>query len=520
MHTRQQQLSRAIGQHWDLIVIGGGITGAGILQEAAQAGLNALLLEQADFASGTSCRSSKLVHGGLRYLSHGHLRLTAESVRERQALMREVPGLVKPQGFCFPVRKGQKPGLGVTRIGLGLYDLLARQWQARKLDWDELDQYAPGLSVQELDGVLYFEDAQTDDSRLVLRLIQEACAAGATAVNYVQVDGLIEDKAKVGGVRCHVQGSEQIFEFKTDVVINATGAWSDRLGSNQAPSLRPLRGSHLIVPAARLPLPAAVSFLHPLDSRPVFAYEWEGVSLLGTTDLDHADDLDREPRISAQEVEYLLQAAYAAWPDAKLSRRDVIASYAGVRPVVASGADKPSDESRESAIWTQPGLVSVTGGKLTTFRITAREVLNKALPGRVKPRQQIFQSAAQLARPENCAPEDWLRLQGRYGPALPAVILKADAGDFSRIAHTPCLWLELKYAARAEQVRHLDDLLLRRTRLGLLLPDACRVQMPQIRAVCQPLLAWDDRRWGNEEGAWYRRWQDCYSLPAELDSAA
>ncbi|MGJ8670274.1 MAG: glycerol-3-phosphate dehydrogenase/oxidase [Oceanococcus sp.] len=515
MSERNSTLQQAAEKTWDIVVVGGGITGAGIAREAVELGLSVLLLEQADFASGTSSRSSKLVHGGLRYLSSGQFGLTAESVRERQALLRDAPGLIQTQGFCFPIYTGQKPGLGVTRIGLGLYDAMAKQWRARKLSWQELDDYAPGLSTKDLDGVLYFEDAQTDDARLVLRLLQEARSHGASVLNYVQVKELLRDESEhVIGVQCAAAGQNSSLSIQANVVINATGAWAQALGGELAPKLRPLRGSHLLIKSKRLPLPSALSFLHPQDRRPVFAYDWEGAALLGTTDIDHTDDLGKEPRITADEVQYLLDAARYAWPGLALTTDDVIASYAGVRPVVAGGADKPSDESRESASWQEPGLVSVTGGKLTTFRETAREVLALALNRKVPRRPNIFdpqQTGAE--RPHACSPEAWVRLQGRFGSALPQVLALAQQGDFSCVAHTPSLWLELRFAAAAESVRHLDDLLLRRTRLGLLLPDACRSQMPRIREVCQQALDWDDRRWGNEEGAWYRRWHESYSLP-------
>ena len=531
MLTSKLDLAQASAQQWDVIVVGGGITGAGILRQAVALGLKTVLLEQGDFASGTSSRSSKLVHGGLRYLSSGQIGLTASAVKERQLLLRDAPGLVEKLGFSFPVFQGQKPGLAVMRIGLGLYDVLAGQWQARKLSWDELHAYAPLLTTRDLQGVLYFDDARTDDARLVLRLIQEACAGGSdtnvAALNYCAVHELLREHGagngdgpgRVTGVLCQ-QADQAEYELHGKVVINASGAWGQKLGGDSAPRLRPLRGSHLLFKSSRVPLPTALSFLHPQDRRPVFAFEWEGAALLGTTDLDHADDLNREPRISEQEVDYLLAATARVWPALKLGREDVIASYAGVRPVVDGGAAKPSDESRESALWQEPGLVSVTGGKLTTFRLTAAKALDMAMrqvdgpkasrPGMGK---RVFDTPSSCTQPQECDDKSWLRLQGRYGSALEAVLGCAQAGDFSRVANTPCLWLELRYAASAEAVQHLDDLLLRRTRLGLVLPNACRAEMARIREVCQAALGWDDRRWGNEEGAWYRRWQECYSLP-------
>ncbi len=506
-------LEQSASQPWDLVIIGGGITGAGILREAVRSGRSALLLEQGDFASGTSSRSSKLVHGGLRYLKAGQWQLTRHSVREREALLADAPGLVDPQPFAFPVFRGQRPGLGVTRFGLGLYDLIAGKRRSRRLAWEELQAWAPGLSTRDLEGVLCFEDAQTDDARLVLRLLQEACAHGGRAYNYSRVTGYQEEGGRITGVHWQQAGGPS-GSLRAGTVINASGVWAQGLGGEQAPRLRPLRGSHLLLDAKRLNLPAALSFLHPDDRRPVFGYSWEGAALIGTTDLDHSDNLDREPQISDAEVDYLLKAAGFAWPGLKLGRADVIATYAGVRPVVDSGAERPSDESREAAMWQRDGLLSVTGGKLTTFRLTALDVLAALDGARPQRPAHIFDAPPALACPPACEAQTWQRLCGRYGGALETLLAGAQPGDFARIGSSHTVWAELRHAAAHEAVRHLDDLLLRRSRLGLVLPDACRAQMPRIRQVCQQALGWDDRRWGNEEGAWYRRWHSHYSLPA------
>ena len=505
------------GQELDLVVVGGGITGAGIVRLAARQGLNVALLEQDDFASGTSSRSSKLVHGGLRYLSHGQLRLTAESVREREALLAQAPGLVERQPFVFPVFRGQKPGISVTRTGLRLYDLMAGRRCSRRLGWQELDALAPGLATRDLTGVLYFEDASTDDARLVLRLLAEARAAGAQVFNYCRVESFQRDGGRVVGLTWRDLASGATGELRARQFINAGGVWAPQLAGPTAPAMRALRGSHLIFDARRLPLPAAVSFVHPQDRRPVFAYQWEGISLLGTTDLDHREDLADEPGISPPEVDYLLRAAAHAWPAARLTMTDVRASYCGVRSVLDSGAARPSDESRESAQWQEPGLLSVTGGKLTTFRVTALKALaalgwaDDALR-----RAPVLDSAPVPSRPPGVDAAQWRRLAGRYGAALEQLAAAAQPGDFAAVGGSVCCWAELRHAALHESVRHLDDLLLRRSRLGLVLPDACRGQMAQIRAVCQEALGWDDRRWGNEEGAWYRRWQENYFLPREV----
>ena len=284
------------GRDWDLLVIGGGITGAGILLEAARRGLKALLVEQKDFAWGTSSRSSKLVHGGLRYLATGSLRLTRDAVREREALLRAAPGLVEPQGFAFADHGTDiKRRLGFLAM-LRVYDMLAGR---REPHWERPEAFrmlAPNIGEKDLAGGIRYTDAKTDDARLVLRVLDEARAHGAVACNYVTVQSLVRDGGKVHGAMLRDERSKGETAVRARVVVNATGAWSELLGGvaggstpDRAPRLRPLRGSHLVLPAWRLPLAQAVSLLHPADGRPVFAFPWEGVTLVGTTDVDHAE---------------------------------------------------------------------------------------------------------------------------------------------------------------------------------------------------------------------------------------
>ncbi|MGH8453159.1 MAG: glycerol-3-phosphate dehydrogenase/oxidase, partial [Nevskiales bacterium] len=370
-----------LSRPWDLIVIGGGISGAGILREAARCGLRVLLLEQNDFASGTSSRSSKLVHGGLRYLKTGQWHLTLESVRERERLLRDGAGLVEPLGFVLPVYKDQRPPGWMLRAGLFAYDLMARHLQHRPLDVSELLMVAPHIREQGLQGGLLYPDAQTDDARLTLRVIQEALAGGrnAAALNYARAE-LLRENGRVCGVRVQDCVYGRSAEVRTTVVINASGSWADRVRGQigAAPRLRPLRGSHLVFPYHRLPVAQAVSLFHPQDRRPVFVFPWEGAVIVGTTDLDHAGDLDQEPVISAGEADYLMHALHYQFPALNVQLEHAIASYCGVRPVIAGGHADPSKESREFALWDEEGLLTITGGKLTTFRTTALQVLRAA----------------------------------------------------------------------------------------------------------------------------------------------
>lgn len=507
---------------WDVLVVGGGITGAGILRAAASAGLRALLVEQADFASGTSSRSSKLVHGGLRYLASGQPKLTWESVRERERLLRALPGLVEPLGFLMPTYRGDHPGRLTYAAGLAAYDLLSGgRTRHRHLARPEFELLAPHLATDGLEGGFRYEDAQTDDARLTLRVLQAAVASGASALNHVAAEGLLRDGhgEVVGAELCDRVGGATV-EARARVVVNATGAWADRLraGLGGRPRIRPLRGSHLIFPAWRLPVAQAVSFLHPEDRRPVFAFPWEGVTLVGTTDVD--GDPDEAPAISEAETGYLLAAVAGRFPSLDLRLADAIASLAGVRPVIGSGQADPSKESRDHVVWDESGLLTVTGGKLTTFELIARDAL-RAAHGRfdgagVAARAHGF-AAAPIGPPHGQLPADldpapWRRLAGRYGPAAPGLLAAAGPDELAAVPGTQTLWAEVRWGARAEAVHHLDDLLLRRVRLGLLVAGGGREHLARVRDIAQPELGWDDARWADEEAAYLGLWAQQHAV--------
>ncbi len=489
---------------FDLVVIGGGITGAGIAREAVRTGASVLLVEQNDFASGTSSRSSKLVHGGLRYLKSGQWRLTLESVRERQRLMREAPGLIRPQIFLMPLYRGSKPGRFLMRIGLWIYDLMAGSFDSRWIDASQLQALEPHARREQLLGAMRYLDAGTDDTRMVLRLIFEACAEGATALNYVEVTGLLQEGGRVTGVKLRDAARAGQREIRASVVINATGAWASDLPGEPAgaPKLRPLRGSHFVFARDRLPIQHAVSWLHPKDARPIFAYPWEGAVVYGTTDLDHGDGALDNVRMTSEESSYLIEGLAHQFPDLNLRATDAIATYAGVRPVVAGGKADPSAESRESAMWSAPGIVSITGGKLTTFRITARDVLREAAKqlAKLKPRRALpaFMNASDTGD---------VRLFGRLGAAAQQVLADLPRDEQVRIDGTPYTWAEIRWAARNERVVHLQDLMLRRTRLGLVTPRGGASLLPRIGAICREELGWDDTRWAREVQDYETVWQ-------------
>lgn len=514
------QLPGLLAQDWDIVIVGGGITGAGILLEAARRGLHALLIEQRDFAWGTSSRSSKLVHGGLRYIKEGKLRLMRDSVRERENLLREAPGLVDPQPFAFANYKGRKPGRWAMSAGLAIYDRMAkhgqRHWHAR----EDFLMLAPNVAREGLQGGLCYRDAKTDDARLVLRVLQEAVAAGGHALNYLAAEELDRHDGKVGGLVLRDGLTDARYRVRAKVVINATGAWADRLRRNGgAHKLRPLRGSHLLFPAWKLPLAQAISFLHPKDGRPVFAFPWEGATLVGTTDVDHREDLRHEAAITQEEARYLIEALAYQFPQAALKAGDAVSSYAGVRPVIDTGKSDPSKEARDHAVWMEDGLLTVTGGKLTTFRLIALDALKHAAQRLPQWRDKlemrpVFRAFA-LPRSQKLSATQQARLAGRFGINAKTMIEAASAEELQTIDGSETLWAELRWAARHEAVQHLDDLLLRRTRLGLLLAQGGSAILPRVRALCQAELGWDDVRWDREEADYRALWRKCYAPPGE-----
>jgi len=508
---------------WDVIVVGGGITGAGIFREATRLGLRTLLVERHDFGWGTSSRSSKLVHGGLRYLAERKVRLTRASVHERQRLLQEGPGLIDPLGFLLATYEGDRPGRWTYSAGLSVYDLLALQWSHRHYSAGDFQMLAPHISPTGLTGGFRYGDAQTDDARLVLRVIREAVAEGGAAINYVTADEVVRDQSQtVIGVRLRDRATDRSAEVFGRVVINATGAWADRLRGQVGapPRIRPLRGSHLIFAGWRLPVAQAISFLHPVDRRPVFIFPWEGITLVGTTDVDHDQPLDDEPGIGPKEVAYLMAAVEAQFPSLQLTLDDVISTFSGIRPVIGTGKEDPSKEARDHVVWEESGLLTVTGGKLTTFRLIALDALEAVahrLPDLPPMDDQVpvlnpvdidLPAAGHLDEAKR------RRLLGHYAADAPALVRAAKPGELEPIPGSQTLWAELRWAARAEAVVHLDDLLLRRVRLGHLLPRGGESLLPEIRAICQPELGWDDARWRAEESAYLDLWHRCYSVPS------
>lgn len=509
---------------WDMIITGGGITGAGIFREAAQMGLSVLLLEQRDFAWGTSSRSSKMVHGGLRYLIEGKLLLSMASVRERQRLLSEAPGLVDPLNFLSPVYSTHGPSKRVLGTALLFYSLMAGSKQHTSLSAEQIRGRIPLIKTDHLAGGFCFRDAQADDARLVLRLISEGCAKGGTALNYTKVCGIERSQeGKIAAVMAEDVETRESLELQAKVVINATGVWAEDLHPSPVEGfhLRPLRGSHLIFPGKLFALDTVLSFFHPADNRPVFLYPWEGCLVLGTTDVDHVDPLDREPSITQKEVDYLMEGLRFILPDSEISEKECISSIAGVRPVLSKGGTDASKESRDHVVWEDRGLITVTGGKLTTFRLIAHDALKVArqyLPKLSIPRKSSIFDQPVIKEMDNeklrlFPQEIRKRLYGRYGNMAESIMDTEEEDDCSVVPGTSTLWSEIAFVAANEHVRHLSDLLLRRVRIGLLLPGGGEEHLGRVEKLCRSAFSWDDSQWNREKKRYLEEWQSYYAPP-------
>lgn len=390
--AKRKQMWERLGEDVDVLIVGGGITGAGIARDAARRGYTTALVEMNDLAYGTSSRSSKLVHGGLRYLEHYEFGMVFESVSERRILMDLAPHLVNPLAFLFPVYKGARQKRWLINAGMWLYDGLSlfRSPKIHKnLGPEEVAEREPTLKQEGLTGAPLYYDCSTDDARLTLETAIDAAHQGAIIATGAKVERfLLDERGRVCGaeVSDHLEGGESK-SIRAGVVINATGPWTDAVRAlspvpGQAPRdvLRPTKGVHIVVDAAKLPVKHAVVCFHPEDERVLFALPWGDRAYVGTTDTDYTG-APGDVAATAQDVEYLIDAANYHFPQHQLEKSDVIATWAGLRPLVAPAGDGVDESavSREHEILVgRNGLLTIAGGKLTTYRRMSAEVVDRA----------------------------------------------------------------------------------------------------------------------------------------------
>jgi glycerol-3-phosphate dehydrogenase len=494
--TRAENVERLQREAFDVCVIGGGITGAGIALDAASRGLSVALVERDDFASGTSSKSSKLIHGGLRYLAQYDFALTWEGVRERDVLRRLAPHLVRPLQFLYPItRKGRETRFAT--LGLTAYDVVAgmngfrRHHRAKAKTMREL---APRLDQSRVAAAWTYWDAFADDARLVFAVVRAAHSFGAVVANYVEAAGLDKLNGQIRAVVATDTRSGRSFAVRARQVVNAAGVWAERVGSLDAeeavPGLRPAKGIHIVIPSSALRLGAACIFPSAAhDRRSLFAIPWGPVVILGTTDTEYGGALD-SPAIEEDDVEYVLASANRAF-ELDLTSLDVAAGWAGLRPLRAGDASRTADLSRRHAIeLSSAGLITITGGKLTTYRRMAADAVDlvcRELGVRVSSRTAqiplgITRPPAELVT-EVRRTTDALRLDpsaastlvGRYGDLAPAVAetITRDRSLAERVSpEDPTLYADIAWAYRAEMAARLEDALARRTRLALRTRDA------------------------------------------------
>jgi glycerol-3-phosphate dehydrogenase len=527
---REAALDRAERDGVDLLVVGGGITGAGVLRDAASRGLRALLVERDDFASGTSSRSSKMIHGGLRYIGEGHLATTRESCRERDLLLRHNPNLVRPLPFLFPAFAGGKVPLWQVRGALWTYRALASfrpTSRFRMLGADEIARFAPDLRSDGLLGAGLYTDAQVDDARLVLETLRSARALGAEAANHAEVvEFLRGSDAALLGARVRDRWHDRSWRISAASIVNATGPGIERVRGLDRPiaepELRPAKGVHLVIPRERVRLQGAVTFEAP-DGRHLFLAPWDEVALLGTTD-DFTDEVD-EPVVRIEEVHYLLSAANEAFPRVGLTTNDIRSVFAGVRPLVASpDSDRPATSvSREHRIYEDPsGLISAAGGKLTTYRAMAEHLVDRALrrlpeaarraasrsrTASLPLREDGFERSAlvaELAQKHGVAERRAEYLVTTYGEAALALLDDAPAELREPIGSSRYTYAEIPWCFRTECPATLCDLLERRMRLALFAVGQGLPELDRIASVAGEAAGWDVAR-VREEAAGYAR---------------
>ncbi|MCC7460524.1 MAG: glycerol-3-phosphate dehydrogenase/oxidase [Proteobacteria bacterium] len=369
---RSQTLRECRDQTLDVIVVGGGITGAGIFLEAAHQGLNVALFEKDDFASATSSASSKLIHGGLRYIELLDLGLVHESCNERKRLLELAPELVQPLGFTFPVFDGQRRGLWTIYAGTWIYYMLAmfrNIGKPEKLSTEQTSLLFPKLNRRELQGSVQYYDASTIDSRLTLATVKTGCALGGHAVNHAKVISYIRENKRVVGVEVEDQITKEKYSIRAKWVVNALGPWTDPT------KIRMTKGVHIIVKGNPFEIKTAVVMLSPSDGRVLFLIPWCGQTLIGTTDTDYKGTAD-ELRVERSDLEYLLRAAQYYFPTVVITRDDILSTFAGLRCLRHESEPHPSDVSREQILYSdETGLLNIAGGKLTTYLAMGKQVI-------------------------------------------------------------------------------------------------------------------------------------------------
>jgi glycerol-3-phosphate dehydrogenase len=510
---------RSHGQPWDVAVIGGGATGLGVAIDAASRGLHTVLLEGSDFAKGTSSRSTKLVHGGVRYLQQGNLSLVLDALRERGIMRENAPHLVRDLPFVVPNYDWwEAPFYG---IGLRLYDALAGKYgfgKSRNLSREKTIELIPTIETHGLRGGVIYYDGQFDDARLAINMAETAAEQGAVLLNYFPVTGLLKENDEVRGVRTRDLESGEEFEVRATTVINATGVFCDALRSmddpDTKPMIRPSQGVHLVLPRAFLPGDSAIMVPHTDDGRVLFAIPWHDCVVVGTTDtpVEHASI---EPRPMAEEIAFLMEhtARYLAHDPAP---SDVLSIFAGLRPLVGStdAADTAALSRDHSLTISRSGLITITGGKWTTYRKMAEDTVDQAiLLGRLPERKCVTERLRIHGYHHNADTFGGLAAYGADAPEVRALI--AQDPSYAERIHPRLQPVrgEVHWAVRREMCRTVEDFLSRRTR-SLLLDARASIQAAPVVAQEMAVALGRDEAWAAAQVKEFTDLAQGYVLPA------
>lgn len=530
---RDAILGRMAAEVFDLVVIGGGITGAGVARDAASRGMKVALVEARDFAEGTSSRSSKLIHGGIRYLENREFALVFEALSERRLLFEMAPQLVHPLRFVLPVFKGDRVGMLKMGLGMWLYDALS-MFEApelhERLSREESLERLPLLRKQGLLGSYVYSDAYMDDARMVIETLRSAHDLGAACINYVSADDAEMVEGKVTSVGCTEKFTGRHFRIRGRHVISTVGPWTDlvapRLVGEWNKILRPSKGIHLTFDRKRLQLSQAVVMAADQQKRIVFGIPRHEMVIVGTTDTDYQGD-PADVNATSEDVKYLLRVANEYFPGAKLAPRDIIATYAGVRPLIRDDAETESKTSREHLILRDPRNVTfVAGGKYTTYRLMAEQAVTAALDSfplelqvrfaRNNTKQPLsllatqekmnesYRFISEWARAFAMAPEDVETLVGRHG--MEALrILESEKGGRPNVQSWTSderFWaMEARHAIATSMCAHLVDFYARRTHLFLARADHGLIYLNHLSEVFAAELGWSDSKRQEEESA-------------------
>lgn len=499
-NNRDAIIDKLQREQYDIIIIGGGITGAGVAREAALRGLKVALIDKQDFATGTSSRSTKMAHGGLRYLAQGELELVRESTTERNWLLAHLSHLIRPLRFVVVSWKGGKDKIYVLRGGVKLYDSLGNSDSKFKiykkhkiLKPEEIIELEPALKKEGILGGATYYDTNVDDARLTLESIKEAVIRKADVMSYIKFESFLKEDGKIYGINCLDLEKNKKLEIKGKQVVNATGIWTDQIVENYPekipnPVIRPTKGVHLEYPLEKIKNNNAVVIRSPDDNRGMFLIPRGNIALIGTTDTDYEDNLEN-PYCTKVDADYIIRAVKSIFPEAELGYENIISTYAGIRPLIMQKGKSESELSRKHLIfWSNDGLLTITGGKLTTYRKMAEDLMiqldEKNIFQGIKREKNFSKQKFIIGLDksewqefiEMCSPElsqdilDYLYQQYGYGAIKIIEMCQKDATLKERLLpEHPFIVGEIIYSLKNEQATHLIDVFCRRTEMAILI---------------------------------------------------